>query len=233
MSERLSRIQRKAVAAALLVGLAIIAACGSGAPTNQQLPARMADGLAQIKTVQGRLELSMGTIQLEQELWVQTPKLLRSEIEAGPPGFKGTIQVLNQEEGWVYNPALDMATVVDRSDYSLELGGSVPGSSLLETMATDLLTAVQGDSALNVIGEEQVADRQAYHVELVLREPVGAFPAGRLNVWLDSRFYYPLAIVTEQGLEMRFQSILFNREIDPLTFVFFPPPGAMVNRAAR
>ena len=52
----------------------------------------------------------------------------------------------------------------------------------------------------------------------------------QMTVWLDRGTYYPLAIEGSTGFRMRFDFIKFDEEIDPRTFVFFPPPGATVRR---
>lgn len=214
----------------LALALLLIAGCG-GPPKADKVANEMKTNLDKIETVQGRLRLNRGTVSLEQELWVEMPKSLRAEIESGPPGFEGSILVLNDEEAWFYNPTLDMATVADRSQYSPDMGLGV-GSSVLETLPNDMLAALQSSDALRVVGEEQVAERETYHVEAVIGEGNEVFAAGPLNVWLDSKFYYPLAIEASDGLEIRFEFVKFNEDVSPLTFTFVPPPGTTVRRVS-
>ena len=54
-----------------------------------------------------------------------------------------------------------------------------------------------------------------------------------VTVWLDRSVYYPLAIEGDSGFRLRFEFIRFNEAIDPVTFVFFPPPGATVRRTGE
>ena len=56
------------------------------------------------------------------------------------------------------------------------------------------------------------------------------FPGGLLQLWLDPEYGYPLALTLSSGLKIRFTLIEFNKTIDPLTFVFVPPPGALVQK---
>lgn len=225
-------VARKWSAWILIIVALLLAGCGSGTPKSDEIASKMESNLAKVKTLKGRLRLTMGTVSLLQEVWVQPPKFLRAETEEGPPGFQGTILVLNEKEGWLYSPDLDIATVVDRSDYTPEMGGGA-GSSFLETMPQEVLTVLKSAKGINVIGKEEVADRKAYHVEVVSDQETNIFKPGTLNIWLDTRFYYPLAVKTSTGLEIRFELIKFNEEIDPLTFVFFPPPGAAVRRVTK
>ena len=85
---------------------------------------------------------------------------------------------------------------------------------------------------IQIIGEEPVAGRNALRVQMLLpptQNPL-AQVGEQLTVWLDRSTYYPLAIEGDTGFRMRFEFIKFNETIDPLTFVFFPPPGATVRR---
>lgn len=225
-------VARKWIPWILIVVALLVAGCGSGTPKNDEIASKMESNLGKMKTLEGRLRLTMGSVSLLQEVWVQPPKFLRAEIEEGPPGFQGTILVLNEKEGWLYSPDLDIATVADRSDYTPEMGG-VAGSSFLETLPQEVLTVLKSAKGINVVGEEVIADRKTYHVEVVSDEETTIFQPGTLNIWLDSRFYYPLAVKTSTGLEMRFEFVRFNAEIDPLTFVFYPPPGATVRRVTK
>src|SRR5690606_29088332 len=145
-------------------------------------------------------------------------------------GFQGTIVVLNQEEGWVYSPSLGMATVVDRSAYSAEVAGEPGAGSLLERMPDSILAALRGGSPVQHGDAETIAGRQATLLELVIPPDDASFPPGPLRVWLDNEFSYPLAWQDSSGRTLRFSSVVFNREIDPVTFTFFPPPGASVHR---
>lgn len=198
-------------------------------PSAAQLPDRMAAELAKMQTVQGRVEVTQGTVTLEQEFWSQPPILMRAEVDKGPAGFQGTIVVLNEEDAWVFVPALGLVTVADRANRAAAADGQV-GTSFLETLATDVLAALRTSGDVQIIGEEQAAGRPALRVQIFVNPGDTPFGAGRLTVWLDKRFYYPLAVEGDNGFRLRFQFARFNQEIDPATFVFVPPPGATVRR---
>lgn len=221
----------------ILLALVVLAAAIIGYLTlrprstpQERLIAEIERELNRVKTVQGRLTISLSGVSLEQELWVQRPLMLRTETSSGPSGFKGTIVVLNEEEGWVYSPSLDMATVVDRSQYSAEVAGEPGAGSLLERMPDSILAALRGGSPVQQGGAEVIAGRQATRIDLVIPPDDASFPPGALRVWLDNEFSYPLAWQDSDGRTLRFVSVAFNREIDPATFVFLPPPGASVHR---
>lgn len=199
-----------------------------------QDPARhagdLARRLARVTTVEGRLSITLQGVTLEQELWVERPYMLRTETESGPSAFAGTIVVLNQEEGWVYSRALNMATVVARSAGDSAISAQTGNGSLLERMPDSIIAALLSGEPYHRAGQEQVAGRSATRYELLIPADDPAFPAGVLTVWLDDQYAYPLAWSDSQGRELRFSQIAFNRPIDPATFIFFPPPGAAVQR---
>lgn len=221
------------VAAGLLLVLGVVAVIwqtiNSGTP-QERLVAEIERELERVKTVQGRVNISLQGVTLNQELWVQRPGFLRTETEAGPSGFAGTIVVLNDKEGWVYTPALNMATVVDRAAYQDSLAGEAGAGSILERMPDRILAALQQETQFNVGDRTAIAGRAATLIEFVVAGNDPSLPAGTLQVWLDDQYSYPIAWRDANGRELRFESVTFNAEIDPLTFVFFPPPGASVRR---
>jgi outer membrane lipoprotein-sorting protein len=188
-----------------------------------------------VNTVQGELQLISGAVALEQELWVERPRRLRTEIEAGPPALapldenQKTTLVLTEEEAWFYNPNLSFATVTDRSRYVPETGLEV-GGSILESMPEDVVALLHTANDIQIIGEDIEAGRDVLRVQVLLAGADNPFLARRLNVALDQEFFYPLAIESDGGFMLRFLWIRFNEPIDPATFVFVPPPGVMVNR---
>lgn len=207
-----------------------LAGCSDDRPVAERLTDNMEAALADLQTVAGRLEISSGPVTLQQELWVQRPGFLRTETEEGPAAYAGTIVVLNDQEGWFYNPALNMVTVTDRSNYDPTVAAEAGAGSMLERMPTDILTLLRAAPAINEIGVEQVAGRATNHLEIVIAGQTQAFPTGLLQLWLDQQYGYPLKVINSNGLEIRFTTVKFNTEIDPLTFVFVPPPGALVRR---
>ena len=229
-------MDRKRIAA-IFVGLALAAAVGLAAlsfttriPDAESLPDEAAARLEELKTVQGRLQLGKDDQMVEYELWVQRPRHLRAEAELEGLDRKAVfIMTFNEEEAWTYDPVLDLATVTDRTEGAA--AGSRFGTSLLETMPDDVLAALRAGE-LQIVGEEAAAGRNALRVQIQL--PSGQSPleeAGeQVTVWLDRSTYYPLAIEGSTGFRMRFDFIRFDEEIDPRTFVFFPPPGATVRR---
>jgi len=207
-----------------------VSSCSADRPVAERLTGDMEAALADLQTVAGRLEISSGPVTLQQELWVQRPGFLRTETEAGPAAYAGTIVVLNDQEGWFYNPALNMVTVTDRSNYDPTAAAEAGAGSMLERMPTDILTLLRAAPAINEVGVDQVAGRATNHLEIVIAGQTQAFPAGLLQLWLDQQYGYPLKVINSSGLEIRFTTVKFNTEIDPLTFVFVPPPGALVRR---
>jgi outer membrane lipoprotein-sorting protein len=197
---------------------------------QEQLVEEMRRELARVETVQGRANITLQDVTLEQELWVQRPGFFRTETEAGPSAFAGTIVVLNDQEGWVYSPAFNMATVVDRGAYEDEFAQEAGAGSLLERMPDRMLAALEQETQLFVGDREQVAGRAATRVEYVIPEDDPSLPAGVLQVWLDDQYSYPLAWRDASGRELRFTSVAFNEDIDEVTFDFYPPPSASVRR---
>jgi outer membrane lipoprotein-sorting protein len=208
----------------------LISACGDKRPLAEQLASNTEEGLAKVQTVQGRMDISTGPVTLQQKLWVQRPNFLRTETEEGPAQFKRTIVVLNDKDGWFYNPALRLVTVTDRSKYDPTLAAEAGTGSMLERMPTEILALLRTNPSIHEVGGEEIADRDTIHIEIVINGQTKAFPNGPLQLWLDKEFGYPLAVMTSSGLKIRFTMVEFNRTIDPLTFIFVPPPGALVQR---
>jgi outer membrane lipoprotein-sorting protein len=213
----------------LIVAVIVWLASPHGTP-QQNLIDEATQELSKVKTIQGRLDITQKGTTLQQKLWVQRPGFLRTETEVGPKEVQGTIVVLNDKEGWVYSPALDMATVVDRASYQDHLAGDTGAGSLLERMPDLVLGALQNETQVHIGDSASVAGRSARLVEIVIAPNDPSFPAGVLQVWLDDEYSYPLAWRDSNGRELRFTSVTFNADIDPLTFVFYPPPGASVHR---
>lgn len=218
-----------AAAIGIVAVLAGIYFVNSRTPSAAQLPERMAAELAGMRTVAGRVNVTQGTVTLEQEFWSQPPTFMRAEVDKGPSGFQGTIVVLNETDAWVYVPSLGLVTVADREKRESSAGTQI-GTSYLETLAEDVQAALRTSTDIQIIGEEQVAGRPALRVQLFVNPSDTPFGAGQLTVWLDKRFYYPLAVEGDNGFALRFQFARFNQEIDPATWLFVPPPGATVRR---
>jgi outer membrane lipoprotein-sorting protein len=216
--------------AILVIGGAAMLLAGPRRTEQERVVAELQAELDRLHTVQGRLHITLQEAALEQELWVQRPNRLRTETAEGPSGFKGAIVVLNDQEGWVYSPALEMATVVDRAAYRGHLAGETGAGSLLERMPEAIVAALGDANSWHLSDGEDVAGRATTLLELDIGSGNLAFPQGMLQVWLDNQFSYPLAWRDSSGRALRFDSVLFNEAIDPATFTFFPPPGASVQR---
>jgi outer membrane lipoprotein-sorting protein len=230
------------LAGILLVGVVFAVLSGRGdeaPPQPHELADRMAARLERLDSVTGRLLMVSGAVVVEQELWVERPRLLRMEVEAGPPAFgplgenQKTTLVLNETDAWFYNPNLNLVTVTDRSSYVPEEGLG-PGGSLLESMPEEVLSLLRNSREIQIIGPDEVAGRSALRVQILANRADNVFNARTLNVLLDREFYYPLAIESNgergSGFLMRFQWVRFNEAIDPATFIFVPPPGSVVSR---
>ena len=226
------RIAGTVAGLALVVGVVLaILFFTTRVPDADRLPDEVAARLEKLQTVKGRLLLGKDDQTLEYELWVQRPRHLRAEAELKGLDRKAVfIMMFNAEEAWMYDPLLNIATVTDRTKEP-PADGARFGTSLLETMPEDVLAALRAGD-IQIIGEEPVAGRNALRVQMLLpptQNPL-AQVGEQLTVWLDRSTYYPLAIEGDTGFRMRFEFIKFNETIDPLTFVFFPPPGATVRR---
>ena len=230
-------MDRKRIAATvagllLLVGVVLaLIFVTNRAPDADRLPDEVAARLEKLQTVKGRLLLGKDDQTLEYELWVQRPRHLRAEAELKGLDRKAVfIMMFNAEEAWTYDPLLNIATVTDRTKEPPAERARF-GTSLFETMPEDVLAALRAGD-LQIIGEEPVAGRNALRVQMLLpsaQNPL-AEVGEQMTVWLDRSTYYPLAIEGDTGFRMRFEFIKFNEAIDPLTFVFYPPPGATVRR---
>ncbi len=124
------------------------------------------DGLARAETVQGLLDITQGPVTLNQEFWLQRPSFLRTETESGPGAFQGVIVALQPPRGWVYSPALNLVTVVDRSNYTPVLAGEAGAGSSLERLPADVRRAVEAGYPIHKAGNETLAGRRTDHWEI-------------------------------------------------------------------
>lgn len=207
-----------------------LAACDTAADSPANLIQQMETRLARVKTVQGRLDIVQGQVALDQEFWLQRPSYLRTETESGPGPFQGVIVALNDREGWVYSPSLNLVTLVDRSGYTPDLAGEAGAGSSLERLPGDIQSTLRRQYPIHKIGRDTVAGRRTDHWEIIVPEGDASFPPGPLHIWLDTKYSYPLALRDGSGREIRFRTVVFNQAIDPLVFAFVPPPGTLVQR---
>ena len=166
-------MDRKRIAGTV-AGLAVLAAgvlavlyFTNRAPDADRLPDEAAARLQQLQTIKGRLLLGKNDQALEYELWVQRPRHLRAETELKGLDRKAVfLLVFNDEEAWTYDPLLNIATVTDRTKGPPAKGARF-GTSLLETLPDDVLAALRA-ADIQIIGEEEVAGRNALRVQLLL-----------------------------------------------------------------
>ena len=181
----------------------------------------------------------------------------------GVEGKAVFILVFNENEAWTYNPVLRVATVADRTKPLPEDGGragtslleTMPEDVLTVLRAGDVQIIgdelVAGRNALRVqvlLPVEQNPFANPAPTAAHDRADAGAVEIVQLTIWLDKSIYYPLAIADTNcaphhstdaqaapcsGFHMHFDFIKFNEAIDPLTFVFFPPPGEPVRRVGE
>ncbi len=195
-------------------------------PDPAALPDRVDRGLARLETVQGRLTLSLNQVTLEQEMWLRLPDHLRAEIEEGPSPMKGSILVVNDQEAWMYIPELGTAMLASRvENMERDVGGSI-----LLTLQDQVRRALDAATAIQVEGWETVAGRRALKVTLSVDPQATALGAGRITVWLDSQYFYPLALETDTSLTMRFHTVRFNEPLEDAYFQFVPPASVQVIR---
>src|SRR5687768_176888 len=90
-----------AVGLVVLIGVVatVLLLTSNRGTAQEQLVAELSRELARVKTVQGRVNITLQGVTLAQELWVQRPGFMRTETEEGPSAFAGTIVVLNDQEG--------------------------------------------------------------------------------------------------------------------------------------
>jgi len=97
-------------------------------------------------------------------------------------------------------------------------------------MPDAIVAALAAGSPYHTGTADTVAGRAVTLLELVVPAGDASFPPGPLQVWLDREFAYPLRWRDSSGRELRFSQVAFNQPVDPVTFTFFPPPGARVQR---
>lgn len=152
-----------------------------------------------------------------QNVMAMNPGRLRVEF-VDPPEMKGQIIVVDGTYRWKYVPQQNLVL----KGPILERG--TPGD--FAHKRADLLLR---KFSAEVVGTEQVAGREAYHIRAKSNTPGGP----QKDLWIDTEHFLRLKLQQSDPCGKRehtsyFTRITFNPRIDPSQFRFTPPAGAKV-----
>jgi outer membrane lipoprotein-sorting protein len=214
----------------------ILLACAPGqeltadhiAAQVQQAEAQIEDYHAVVKTV--LIEPGSGDGALTQEIWRKGPNLLRTEVREGPAEMIGQVAVSDGEQVWLYDPLLKQAQVLPLEGF-LHLPRAQLGA-MVSAIAEQLLE----QSTVDYIGEEIVAGRRAYRIELTPWSGTGLFAAlgeGPVAVWIDQqharRLKIEIPLPGDAHYTMEYRTIEYNTGLADSLFQFTPPPGTSMS----
>jgi outer membrane lipoprotein-sorting protein len=217
-----------AVVSLLLVGC-------QGGPTAEEIVARLKEVEAGTEDAHAVVELSFqgqgedGAFVVE--VWEKQPNKLRAEmLETSDPAYQGAVQVVDGRQAWVYRPEENEVLVG-------EIGPDEPSSfrEIIQSM-DEMIQRVLDASDVSLAGEETVADRQTYKLEVTPREgDTTALPAGTTaTLWVDQDRWIVLQahfvgdLVGEGWLHVR--SLELNAGLSDDLFTFEVPDGVEVVR---
>lgn len=166
-----------------------------------------------------------------QHIWHAGPTVFRIETQSSSPDQRSEIMI--SDGVWNYRYDVNAKTVqIDTAsaDYF-----SLPTASTLEMYQQESKRCFDP----KVVGEEQIAGRAAYVIDLGNNKcpsaSMGGLDAGPHKVWLDKETLFVLKeqVYTPNGTYLLSQSEItlfrFNLDIPADVFHFTPPPGTVIN----
>lgn len=207
---------------------------------------------AQAMRSSGSRSDSFFPVALTQEIWYSAPNRIRFEgvTRDAKNMTRALINVSDGVDGWTWEPADPMHVTVYSAgtdekgwDPSAVFGG--PTNDLTQFFDQ---AGKSGCRSVLLRGETIVAHRPVYRIDIgedtCVPTPDAAHPStsadqmfgnydGRQTVWIDRETFFPLKYEQypadgTQGLSYTFTNVEYNITIPDSTFVYAPPPGAVI-----
>jgi outer membrane lipoprotein-sorting protein len=181
--------RKHVVLISLLLALSLaLVGCGSSI-TVEEIVAKMEETIDSTHdahaVVQANVDVQGIKMDVKAEIWEKMPNLFRAEVlETSDAQFAGTVMVSDGQQVWLYEPARNQVTVGRAGEVDMPLPQEMLGS--LQEAIQEVLDA----SNVELVGEESVADHDAYKLRLSPREEAQeqVFPGnGTATVWVDKK----------------------------------------------
>jgi outer membrane lipoprotein-sorting protein len=216
----------------MLVAFSLLLVACQGKPTAEEIVAKLKEVEASTEDAHAVLELSIEGQGMDEELavevWEKKPNKFRAEVlETSDPELSGAVSVADGHQVWMYQPSQNEVLAG-------EVGPGEPSSPReMIQFVDEVIQRVLDTSDVKLVGEEEVASRATYKLELTPKDDEEAFlPVGKATLWVDQERWIVLQAhfngeILGEGW-MRVRSFEFNTGLGDDLFRFEIPEGAQV-----
>ena len=217
----------------LLVAISLLVVGCQNQPTAEEIVAKLKEVEASTEDAHAVLVIDIQGQGMDEnltvEVWEKKPNKFRAEVlESSDPDYAGAVTVADGQQVWMYQPSKNEVVVGEVGPD----GSSSPRDMIREV--DEVIQRALDTSEVNLAGEEDVAGRKTYKLELTPTENEDAFlPAGsKATLWVDQEDWFVLQAeisgdLLGNGL-MSVQSFELNTGLEDSLFQFDIPEGAQV-----
>jgi outer membrane lipoprotein-sorting protein len=217
----------------LLVAISLLVVGCQSQPTAEEIVVKLKEVEASTEDAHAVLVIDIQGQGMDEnltvEVWEKKPDKFRAEVlESSDPDYAGAVTVADGQQVWMYQPSKNEVVVGEVGPD----GSSSPRDMIREV--DEVIQRALDTSEVNLAGEEDVAGRKTYKLELTPTENEDAFlPAGsKATLWVDQEDWFVLQAEISGDLLgrgwMSVRSFELNTRLDEGLFQFDIPEGAQV-----
>jgi outer membrane lipoprotein-sorting protein len=217
----------------LLVAISLLVVGCQSQPTAEEIVVKLKEVEASTEDAHAVLVIDIQGQGMDEnltvEVWEKKPDKFRAEVlESSDPDYAGAVTVADGQQVWMYQPSKNEVVVGEVGPD----GSSSPRDMIREV--DEVIQRALDTSEVNLAGEEDVAGRKTYKLELTPTENEDAFlPAGsKATLWVDQEDWFVLQAEISGDLLgrgwMSVRSFELNTGLDEGLFQFDIPEGAQV-----
>jgi outer membrane lipoprotein-sorting protein len=217
----------------LLVAVSLLVVGCQSQPTAEEIVVKLKEVEASTEDAHAVLVIDIEGQGVDEnltvEVWEKKPDKFRAEVlESSDPDHAGAVTVADGQQVWMYQPSKNEVVVGEVGPD----GSSSPRDMIREV--DEVIQRALDTSEVNLAGEEDVAGRKTYKLELTPTENEDALlPAGsKATLWVDQEDWFVLQAEISGDLLgkgwMSVRSFELNTGLDDGLFQFDIPEGAKV-----
>jgi outer membrane lipoprotein-sorting protein len=217
----------------LLVAISLLVVGCQSQPTAEEIVVKLKEVEASTEDAHAVLVIDIEGQGVDEnltvEVWEKKPDKFRAEVlESSDPDHAGAVTVADGQQVWMYQPSKNEVVVGEVGPD----GSSSPRDMIREV--DEVIQRALDTSEVNLAGEEDVAGRKTYKLELTPTENEDALlPAGsKATLWVDQEDWFVLQAEISGDLLgkgwMSVRSFELNTGLDDGLFQFDIPEGAKV-----
>jgi outer membrane lipoprotein-sorting protein len=217
----------------LLVAVSLLVVGCQNQPTAEEIVAKLKEVEASTEDAHAVLVIDIQGQGMDEnltvEVWEKKPNKFRAEVlESSDPDYAGAVTVADGQQVWMYQPSKNEVVVGEVGPD----GSSSPRDMIREV--DEVIQRALDTSEVNLAGEEDVAGRKTYKLELTPTDAEDALlPAGsKATLWVDQEDWFVLQAEISGDLLgrgwMSVSSFELNTGLEDSLFQFDIPEGAQV-----